>query len=111
MTLNGKRPVLYAKTREEALQNLLKLQNMKLDGLLPDRSDRTVAQYLKEYIDDIAPDFLRPNTVLCYSDTIRLHINPWIGHLQLAKLSGADIRGMLKSMKKAGDSARMRQLA
>jgi integrase len=111
ISFQGVKRVLYSKTRDEALLNLQKLQSMKSAGTIAIKAPKTTASFLQEYLDDIAPQHLRSNTILCYSDTIRLHISPYLGHIKLADLSPQDIYKWLGAMKKSGASDRMRQLA
>ena len=49
---------------------------------------------------------MRPKTFSSYSDLVRLHIKPELGHIQLTKLSPQQVQGLLKGRLKAGLSAR-----
>jgi integrase len=46
----------------------------------------TVAEWLQYWLKNIAPRRVRPRTLETYESTVRLHLEPWIGHQQIDKL-------------------------
>lgn len=103
---NGRRKVLYARTRSEVAEKLLTAQKSISDGL-PLPSDRqTLENFLTKWLEDSAKPTLRPYTYLSYAGMIGKHIVPELGRISVAKLSPQQIQGFLNSKKESGLSAR-----
>lgn len=64
--------------------------NLKLRGDLVTKGI-TVGAFLEYWVEQVAAKEVRPNTLDGYRRSIKNHITPVIGHLQLSKLSGPQI--------------------
>jgi len=82
----GRRKSFYGKTRQAVAEKLAGAFRRRQDGL-PVLSDRQiVAWYFEGWLEAVRPS-LRPRTFRRYEQYIRLHANPLIGAVPLAKLS------------------------
>src|SRR5438105_7132657 len=81
----GKRHAVAAKTQGEVRRKLQELRKATDQGLPLDTSRQTVAQYLATWLAAAQPT-LRFRTFHSYSDLVRLHVVPVLGHHQLSKL-------------------------
>jgi integrase len=105
---NGKlkRKTLYGKTRKEVQDKLtVTLRNVQ-QGIPVADERQTVRQFLDRWLVDFVKPSVRPKTFSSYSEQIRLHINPELGHIQLAKLSPHHIQAFLNGRLKKGLSPR-----
>lgn len=84
-----KRPVIYGKTRAEVAGKLrLALASRDRGERAPARE--TVADYLAKWHESTRPQ-LREASWVRQGDTVRLHLTPLLGQLQLRKLSPEDV--------------------
>ncbi len=103
---NGKRKSFYARSRKEA-QDALRAAQRDLDaGLDLGTAKRTVAAFLDHWLVDVAKPSVRPKTYASYSQLVRLHLKPALGHHQLSKLSPQHIQMMMNGKSAAGLSPR-----
>ncbi|HVD00377.1 MAG TPA: site-specific integrase [Candidatus Dormibacteraeota bacterium] len=106
--VNGRRSrqTFYGATRKE-VQDWLKvaLRDQQL-GTLPAASRETVGQFLTAWLEDSAKPRLRPSTFRSYSDLVRLHVLPTIGHHRLDRLTPQQVQTMLNAKLAEGLSAR-----
>ncbi len=109
--VNGKRKrkAVYAKTKAEVREKLRELQYDQHQGLPIDRKRQTVAQYLTRWLEDKIVPNRRPNTVADYTNHVRKHIIPQIGHIQLAKLTPQDVEGLIQAVARKGLSVEMQR--
>ncbi|SHT54821.1 phage-related integrase [Mycobacteroides abscessus subsp. abscessus] len=91
-----------AKTEAQAHQRLRDLHNDKANGKLGGKraTPYTMAEWLNHWIEEIHHDNVSPNTYDDYCSTIRNYLVPYIGTVQLADLSAANIRALLKKVQK-----------
>jgi len=61
----------------------------------------TVAQFLNRWLQDCVKPSVRPRTYRSYTDVVRLHINPTLGPIFLAKLSAQDVQHLVNDRLKA----------
>lgn len=107
-----KRRTVYGKTKKEVQEKLTKLQLDAANGALAMEPQRlTIAQYLANWLENDVRLSNRKSTYLDYECIVRVHINPLIGGLSLAKLSPVQVQAMFGAMERAKASARMRQKA
>ncbi len=109
--VNGKRKrkAVYAKTKQEVREKLREVQYDQDQGLPIDRKRQTVAQYLTRWLEDKIVPNRRPNTVADYTNHVRKHIIPQIGHIQLAKLTPQDVEGLIQAVARKGLSVEMQR--
>ena len=107
---NGKRRVLYGKSRDEVAGKLTDALKLQRDGLPLFTDRQTVAAYLAEWLTGIEPT-LKPRTWQRYEQFVRLHIPPAIGKLPLGKLAAPALRKLYAERQAAGLApATVRQL-
>jgi integrase len=109
---NGKRdrrPV-YGRTRAEAVEKIKRARE-RADKNLPLPTQRgSVADFMERWLES-QEDVLRAKTVTGYRNTNRYYIEPYIGHIALAKLSVDDVENMMAKLRGRGLSPRTRRLA
>ncbi len=97
-----KRKCIYGRTREEVAGKLAAALKAKRDGL-PVSNDRiTFGQFLDKWLEDSVKPSVRPATYSRYTREVRLHIEPTLGKVKLAKLSPGDIQALLNTKLKEG---------
>jgi integrase len=86
---------ITAPTKKEVdTQRAQLLASMATGGFAEaDAKKMTVEQYLERWLQAHAPT-VRPTTHDRYTDLVKKHINPKIGHIFLAKLSALDLQGL-----------------
>jgi integrase len=84
---------ITAPTRREvellAVEALSKLESEGFPEA--EASKMTVSQYMERWVESIYST-VRPTTQRRYADMVRLHISPYIGHIQVSKLSPFDVQ-------------------
>jgi integrase len=101
----GKRVDLYGTSRKEVTTKLREAER-SIEAGAPVRSDRlTLDAYLDQWLAAVAPS-IRPRTLESYRDQLRLHVRPTLGHVSLARLSAAQVQGLVNDQLAAGCSAR-----
>lgn len=100
----GQRVTVYGKTKEEARQKMKALKSRQDQGLLLVSSQMLLKDYLPLWLEEIQYD-VRPKTLADYSDLVRCHIIPRLGHIRLAKLSREDVQRAWGNMLSEGHSA------
>lgn len=110
---NGKRKRkdVYGKTKREVQDELAKLQNSKLHGTLVAPSRLTVAQFLDQWLEDVARVTVKATTHANYQGIIKNHISKHIGGIVLQRLEPQHVQGMYGTMEKEKASAETRRLA
>lgn len=71
----------------------------------------TVGQWLTYWLDEIAPGRVRPSTLYGYRGYVERYLAPQLGHLRLARLTAAHVRGMLRSMDALSPATRRQAFA
>ena len=82
VSVDGKRRQFTGGTRAEAAKKLQQFVREPYDG-----TNQSLAEFLAYWLTDICKPRLKPRTYSSYSDLVRLHINPELGHVKLAKLT------------------------
>jgi integrase len=94
---NGARRSYYGKTQKVAVGKAkAAIKEIEQGGRTLDKKT-TVEQYLEGWLAGRKPE-LKPNGYRSYETAVRLHINPAIGKIKLAKLQPSEIRSMLAKM-------------
>ncbi len=97
-----KRKCIYGRTREEVAGKLAEALKAKRDGL-PVTNDRiTFGQFLDKWLEDSVRPSVRATTYYRYTREVRLHIEPTLGKVKLAKLCPGDIQALLNTKLKDG---------
>lgn len=109
---NGKRKrkSVYGKTKREVAEELTRLQNQKLTGMLVDDVKLTVAEYLDRWLSDSVKGATRPSTYQSYKSHVEKYIKPAVGTIKLTKLMPLHVAGLYSAMEADGKSARLRQM-
>jgi integrase len=105
-----KRKDVYGKTKKEVQDELAKLQNAKAHGTLTKPNRITVAQFLQQWLDDVARVTVRATTFHNYKGIVKNHIAKHVGGIGLQKLLPAQVQAMYSAMEKQGASAETRRL-
>lgn len=102
---NGKRKTVYGKTRKAVKDKMLKIQNDIALGRLADQSHKTVAELLKNLIDeDRALNVLNDNSYLRKKETLKRIEQKDIGSMEIQKVTESDVLSFLKSITDSSDS-------
>ena len=80
-----RRKYLYAKTRQAVASKLATAIKTRQDGLPLPSERETLRVFLREWLTTVEPS-LRPKTHRTYSDLVRLHVEPSLGAVRLARL-------------------------
>jgi integrase len=105
-----KRKDVYGKTKKEVQDELAKLQNSKLHGTLVAPSRLTVAQFVDQWLEDVARVTVKSTTHANYKGIIKNHINKHIGGIVLQRLEPQHVQSMYSTMEKDKASAETRRL-
>jgi integrase len=89
---NGKRKVIYGKTRKEVADKLKVALHEQQQGTLVKSSSQTVAQFLADWLENVHRRRLRPRTYERYDEVINLHVIPALGRYQLQKLTAQHVQ-------------------
>src|SRR5512147_2545120 len=96
---NGKRQRkhFFAATRNEVQQKLTKALRTHQQGLPVAHERQTVEQFLKRWLTDVCEPSVRARTLESYQATVRLHIVPELGPIQLTKLTPQHVQSLIKA--------------
>lgn len=101
-----KRVVVYGKTLDEARTKLGKVQQQARAGVpVPDEAWK-LGPYLQYWLENVVKRSRRPATYALYEMTVRLYLNPGLGHRKLSTLSVANVQQFLNARLGEGDSVR-----
>ncbi|MGH2407135.1 MAG: tyrosine-type recombinase/integrase [Candidatus Limnocylindrales bacterium] len=100
------RKFVIGRTRKEAGDKLAVLLKTRDAGRsIPNQRDK-VGPFLRRWLDETAKPTLRASTYDSYDDIVRLHLIPGLGRIPLARLSPADVQGLLNAKLASGLSPR-----
>lgn len=105
-----RRRTIFAKTKEEILEQLAKKQSQKLAGAINDPARLRLGAFLDRWLEDAARPTIRATTYESYKGIIKNHLKPHVGGLLLGKLGPAHVQGLYSEMERGGASSRTRQL-
>jgi integrase len=103
---NGKRKVVYAKTRKEVAQKLVQVQRAVADGQPVEKERLTVRQWLETWLNESVTNRVRPKTLHRYQEIANIHLIPRLGHIRLNKLTPTDVKRAMNDALASGQSAR-----
>ncbi len=93
--VDGKRRIVYGKTRQEAAGKLAALQQQAREcGTLPAPAKHTLAELLDVWLEAKSPHW-RPRTLADYRDICERYIRPALGRIHLSKLTPDRIARLL----------------
>jgi integrase len=105
------RKVFYGARKADVLKRMQEFRDTQsTTGVLTTPARLTTSAYLGTWLKDVVRPGLRPKTVECYEDTVRLYIDPQIGGIPLLKLDSLAVQSMMSNLEKDGKSPRVRQL-
>ena len=99
---------VYGHTRREVADKLTKLLRDKQQGIPLGDDRQTLRQYLDHWLAAIT-NSVRPKTLWSYTQLVRLHVIPGLGHVPLTKLQPEEVEAFLEVKRQAGLSPRTRQ--
>lgn len=101
-----KRKYFYARTEADVLAKLALARADQLRGkdINPDRI--SVADFLKQWLEDDVRPNVEPRTYESYESIVRLHLIPELGRHQLVKLTPRHVQTLLRVKRDAGLSPR-----
>lgn len=103
--VTGKRKMRFVTvrgTKKDAEKELRAILYRQDKGVGIDPSKITVAQFLDEWLDDVAPQRVAPKSLERYRGLIRNQIKPHLGAVLLQKLRPADVAGWIQTLIAAG---------
>ena len=101
-----KRIHIYAKTRQEVHDRLAEKIALNTKGIRTPDHEWTVGAYLDYWLDTVVAIKNRPRTADLYTQIVRKHLKPTIGHVRLSKLSVQDVQRLLNHKLEGGTSIR-----
>lgn len=105
-TADGRRVTASAKTQAEAKRRCLEKVRLAEQGIIVADRRQTVEKYLAWWLDNIIAGKRAAKTEKTYRDTVRLHLAPELGHIELGKLTAQHVDALLAKREKAGLSPR-----
>jgi integrase len=110
LTLEGggkrQRKSFYGRTRAEVAKRLTAALKAQQDNLAIPSERQMVGAFLDAWLNDVATQGLRPRTLASYRMIARLHLNPELGRIPLARLSPSDVQRYMTKMRASGLSTR-----
>ena len=102
---SGKRKTFYGKTRKEVQEKLKIALREQQQGTLITTPEQTVKQFLDDWLENSHKQNVRPRSHERYEQIVRLHIIPYIGKVQLQRLSPQQLKKLYADKLKEGLSA------
>src|SRR6266567_3535724 len=95
ITLEGHtRKRYYYKTEREAVEGRRLLLNQLAQGTLATGPQKTVKDYLEEWLENVQKDRLRTSSYVKYKKLINSYIVPALGHIRLQKLTPQQVQSL-----------------
>lgn len=91
-----------AKTKAEALIRWQALRDQVRAGQSTPPQKQTVAEFLEQWLTDVAQGSVRPSTYSGYRGHLGNHVVPQLGHLQVAALTTERVQRRYREMREAG---------
>lgn len=99
---DGRRLSAYGKTRGEAKEKCLAKAKQAAAGIDTKAAKQTLGSYLELWLADVVKPQLAPKTYASYRDTVRKHITPTLGRIELGKLTPAQVQALLRLKEREG---------
>lgn len=107
---NGQRYCVYGKTRTEASDKLNELKNRFDTGIQVRPEIYTLQQWMLHWLNDCAKLKVASNTWLNYEMHTRVHIIPELGHINIQKITPAQVQQFMRNKLNSGLSQRSVQI-
>ncbi len=101
VSLNGTLKTIYSDNPKDLERQYIELKHLSNKGVVISDENMTVSTWAQKWLDTYKAD-KEYATKKMYSDSIRLHINPYIGNIPLKLLKQSDILNMLNELTKKG---------
>ena len=102
--MNRKRKTIYAKTKAEAREKLIKAQSSILDGTYIDTSKTKVQEWLDLWLSTYVIGKKAPKTAECYHNVIKNHIVPGIGSMLIKDLQMIHVQQLYNEVERKSSS-------
>jgi integrase len=106
-----RRKTVYGVTKKEVQDKLGVLMPQQQSGSLGDMKRITMGAFLDQWLENTVRLNKRASTHASYLQIVTKHIKPFIGGMQLSKLSPAAVGTFYATLEREGRSGRMRQMA
>ena len=83
---------VLARTQKELLDKLHRDMELYQDVELTEDSRMTLGEWLDHWLEEYAPDILRPNTIRSYERYIRCYIKPYLGDKVISRITRPHIQ-------------------
>jgi integrase len=100
------RKAIYGKTRAEVRRKVAAAQRAAEQGLPLGSERQTLSQFLRDWLEHSVKPSTRPRTHASYAQLVRLHIEPELGRVPLAKLSPQQVQQLMNRKLASGLSPR-----
>jgi integrase len=104
-SIDGKRPTKYFKTRKEANDWIIEMQNKIKNGYSLSSTKISLKEYLVEYLLSIQTS-VRPKTIIQYRRIVKNHIDQILGNYKLDEIKPNHIQNFYNSKLEKGTSER-----
>jgi integrase len=94
---NGKRKMIYGKTRQIVAAKLTTAIENKHKGLPVTDTQQRLGPYLQQWLETVIRPNREPKTFQSYEQVVRLHLIPSLGKVPLAKLTPQEVQALLNS--------------
>lgn len=101
VSVNGKIETLYSNNPKDLEKQYIEKKSQNNKGMFIDDEGLTVSAWAKKWLEIYKSDN-EFATRKMYSDSIRLHINPFVGNIPLKYLKQSDVVSMLNELDKKG---------
>ena len=98
------RKKVSGRSRAEVLAKIREVQQEAAAGAAPKNDRLTLASFLERWLTVTLPGSIADSTLDNYSDTVRLHIKPALGHHVLSRLTVTQVDEFLAAKRSAGYS-------
>jgi integrase len=95
--VDGKRKVVYGRTRQEANKKLTAALGLREHGVPAPSQTLALGTYLEQWLEDTIRPGRRPGTYLRYANAVHHHINPVIGKIKLARIGPEHIQHLQRA--------------
>lgn len=101
-----RRRVVYGRTRREAVAKIEEIRRKSEAGAPITPNHLTLGKYLREWLDEIVANRVRPATLRACTYNVSKFFEPDLGATRLGQLTARDVRQYLEQLKKRGVGVR-----
>jgi len=99
---NGRRKVMYGRSRDEVRRLLADALSGRERGTLADARGMTVGTFLDTWLEQVAKPAVRRWTYAGYEVHVRLHLKPALGRVSLERLEPVQVQALVNAKLKSG---------